>query len=79
MQINRDQFLEDGYLVLRQVIPPDQLDDLRVSYEHLVKQQKAIWATERSLNAPSSGVWKSGFTQIPKALAANCWISPMQL
>ena len=59
MQINRDQFLEDGYLVLRQVIPPDQLDDLRVSYEHLVKQQKAIWATERSLNAPSGGVWET--------------------
>ena len=44
MQINRDQFLEDGYLVLRQVIPPDQLDNLRVSYERLVKQQKVIWA-----------------------------------
>ena len=42
MQINRDQFLEDGYLVLRQIIPPGQLDSLRVSYEHLVKQQKVI-------------------------------------
>ena len=49
MQINRDQFLEDGYLVLRQIIPPGQLDSLRVSYEHLVKQQKAIWAEDGPL------------------------------
>ena len=59
MQINRDQFLEDGYLVLRQVIPPDQLDNLRVSYERLVKQQKVIWAEERSPNAPLGGVWET--------------------
>ena len=59
MQINRDQFLEDGYLVLRQIIPPGQLDSLRVSYEHLVKQQKVIWAEERPPNAPPGGVWET--------------------
>ena len=42
MQINRDQFLEDGYLVLKQIIPSDQLEDLRISYEHLVEKQKGL-------------------------------------
>jgi len=36
MQINRDQFLEEGYLILRQVIPPDQLETLRTTYEIMV-------------------------------------------
>ena len=59
MQINRDQFLEDGYLVLKQIIPSDQLDDLRISYEHLVEKQKVIWSTERSPEAPYGGVWET--------------------
>ena len=59
MQINRDQFLEDGYLVLRQVIPPDQLDGLRVSYEHLLERQRAIWSAERNPNDPPGGVWET--------------------
>ena len=57
MQINRDQFLEDGYLVLRQVIPPDRLDDLRASYEHLLERQRTIWSAERNPNDPPGGVW----------------------
>ena len=59
MRINRDQFLEDGYLVLKQIIPSDQLEDLRISYEHLVEKQKVIWSTERSPEAPYGGVWET--------------------
>lgn len=59
MQINRDQFLEDGYLVLKQVIPLSQLENLRASYEHLVEKQKAIWSPDRSPNTPPGGVWET--------------------
>jgi len=53
MDVNRQQFLEDGYVILRQVIPPDQLDSLRHSYEIMVDRQRAIWAQED----PPDGVW----------------------
>ena len=39
MKVNRQQLLEDGYIILRGVIPPEQLDDLRESYEILVERQ----------------------------------------
>ena len=57
MKIDRDQFLKDGYLVLRSVVPPDELDILRAEYEILVERQKAIWARDRSPDDP--GVWET--------------------
>ena len=55
MKVNPQQLLDDGYLILREVIPPDQLDQLRTSFEVLVERQKAIWAREK---VPS--VWETG-------------------
>lgn len=37
MQVNRDQFLEEGYLISRQVIPLEELEELRASYEIMVE------------------------------------------
>lgn len=59
MKIDRDQFLEDGYVILRQVIPPQHLAKLRQAYELLVERQKAIWAKERGPNDPPGGVWET--------------------
>ena len=59
MEINRRQFLEQGYLILRNVIPPDKLDELRTSYEIMVERQKAVWARERQPGDPPGGVWES--------------------
>ena len=47
MDIDPDQFLDDGYVILRNVIPPDRLDELRASFETLVDRQQAIWARDR--------------------------------
>ncbi len=58
MKVNRSQFLEDGYVVLRNVIPADELDPLRASYEILVERQKAIWARERKPDDPPGGEWE---------------------
>jgi len=59
MKFSRDQFLEDGYVILRQVIPPQDLDDLRQAYEKLVERQRVIWARERGPDDPPGGVWET--------------------
>ena len=59
MQVNRDQFLEQGYLILRNVVPPNELEGLRKSYEILVQRQRAIWALSRMPDDPPGGVWES--------------------
>ena len=59
MQVNRDQFLEEGYLILRNVIPPEELEGLRASYEILVERQRAVWTRERGPDDPPGGVWET--------------------
>ena len=59
MKVNRDQFMEEGYLVLREVVPPEELDALRESYELMVSRQREIWARERGPNDPPGGVWET--------------------
>ena len=56
MQIDPEQFLADGYVILRNVIPPDRLDELRASFEVLVDRQQAIWKRDR--DDPSSFAYK---------------------
>ena len=59
MQVNREQLLEQGYLIPRNVVPPNELEGLRKSYEILVERQRAIWARDRALGDPPGGVWES--------------------
>ena len=59
MQVNRQQFLEQGYLVLREVIPPNRLQQLRADFETLVERQKTIWAQERGPDDPPGGDWET--------------------
>ena len=42
MQVNPKQLLDDGYIILRDVIPPGQLEELRDCFETLVERQKVI-------------------------------------
>ena len=86
MEINRDQFLEEGYVILRQVIPPHQLADLRRAYELLVERQKVIWARERGPDDPPGGVWETnaqprlnlgalaGHIDAQTVSAVECWL-----
>ncbi len=59
MQVDRQQFLDQGYLVLRGVIPPAQLHQVRADFEALVERQKTIWAQERAPGDPPGGVWET--------------------
>ena len=38
-QVDRQQLMDQGYLILREVIPPGQLEPLRASYETLVQRK----------------------------------------
>lgn len=59
MRVDRDQFLEQGFLVLRNVVPPNELEGLRKSYEILVERQRAIWTRDRLPSDSPGGVWES--------------------
>ncbi len=59
MRVNQAQFMEEGYLIIRNVIPADKLEAIRASYEILVERQKAIWARERQPDDPPGGVWET--------------------
>ncbi len=59
MKVDRDQFLKEGFLVLRNVIPPEMLDELRTGYEILVDRQREIWASQRRPEDPPGGHWEA--------------------
>ena len=59
MQVNPQQLLDDGFIILRQVVPPEQLDSLRASYETIVERQKRIWAGELDWDVPVAMDYKS--------------------
>lgn len=58
MKIDRDRFLDEGYLILPRVIPPGDLDGLRASCEHLLEQQKSAWTQRREPGDPPGGEWE---------------------
>ena len=60
MEFDRQRFLEEGYVIRRQVIPPDRIEELRRVYEILVDRQRAIWARDRAPGDPPGGHWETG-------------------
>ena len=48
MKVDRQELLENGFIILRNVIPSGELDSLRAQFETLVERQKAVWAEENS-------------------------------
>ena len=59
MKVNPQQLLDDGYIILREVVPMGQLDELRDCFETLVERQKVIWAREREPDDPPGGYWET--------------------
>lgn len=58
MTVDPQQLLDDGYIILRGVIPEDRLEPLRNSFEKMVEQQKALWVKERRPEDPPGGQWE---------------------
>ena len=57
MKVDQREFLDKGFIVLRGVVPPDQLDALRLSVEVLVDRHKAISEVERGVDGRLGGRW----------------------
>ncbi len=59
MKLNRDEFLETGYLIVKEAVPRDKLERVRQAYETLVDHQRENWKAEREENDPPGGVWET--------------------
>ncbi len=59
IRVDPQQILDDGYIVLRNVIPPALLGQLRNSFEVLVERQKVIWEEERRRDNLPGSVWET--------------------
>lgn len=58
MELDRQLLMEQGYLILHEVIPSSSLVHIRESYEVVVERQKEIWAEERGPDDPPGGNWE---------------------
>ena len=52
----RQQFFEEGYLVIREAVPSERLAELRLSAELMVDRSKALSAAARN-GGPPGGDW----------------------
>ncbi len=57
LQVDREKLLEDGYLILRGLVEPAQLEQLRSSVEKMVDRRKAASAESRTPDEPPGGAW----------------------
>ena len=59
MRVDRDRFIDQGYLILRNVIPPNRLEAMRASCETILERQKVVWARERGPDDPPGGLYET--------------------
>lgn len=57
--VDRDRFLEEGYLIVKEAVPRDKLELVRTAYEKLVDRQREIWSAERAPDDPPGGQWET--------------------
>ena len=57
--VDCDQFLEDGYLVVKEAIPRKKLQAVRRAYETLVDLQRENWKAMRKGGDPPGGEWET--------------------
>ncbi len=51
-RVNQDQFLEEGYVILRHVIPPEMLDAVCTACEKMIDRQRPPLAASGKLKRP---------------------------
>ena len=69
MKIDRDQFMDQGYLIIRNLIPPSRLESMRASCETMLERQKAHWASERGPDDPPGGEYETA--RQPRVMMKN--------
>ena len=55
--LNRSLLRRDGYVILRNVIPAEELDAMREASEAILDRQRRIWRREAGPDDPPGGVW----------------------
>ena len=58
MEVEKSLLMEQGFLILREVIPPSSLEHMRENYDVVVERQKEIWAEQRGPDDPPGGRWE---------------------
>ena len=58
MQINRDRFMEEGYLILRNFIEPEELHALRLGFDVLIQRAQERSRRQRTPEQPIGGAWQ---------------------
>jgi len=56
MHVDRELFMGQGFLILRNVVPRDQLAQLRWHFETALEAQKLLWAKEAGPDDPPGGL-----------------------
>ena len=59
MQLNKDQFMEQGYLIIPGLFDPSKLESMRTSCEIMLERQKVIWARDREPGAAPGGAYET--------------------
>ena len=57
--VDRDRFLKEGYLVVREAVPRTKLQEVRQAYETLVNLQRENWKAMRKEGDPPGGEWET--------------------
>ena len=56
MKVDRNQLMEDGFIILRNVVPPDKLESVRAAVEHMVERRRETSQQQR-LPGETHGAW----------------------
>lgn len=54
------QLHDDGFVIIQQIIPSEELEEVRASFEGLVDRQRKVWRDETGPDDPPDGVWETG-------------------
>ena len=57
MHIDTEQFRRDGYLIIREAVPPEHLGNLRISSELMLDEMKRLSRRARQPEDPFGGSW----------------------
>ena len=61
VHVDRDRFVEQGFLHLKGVVPADRLAQTRWYFETALERQKLVWAAERAADDPPGGYWETAW------------------
>ena len=58
-QVDPREFIDQGFVVVRNLIPPDQLDSLRAGFEMQFENQRLLEAARRKPDDPPASWWEN--------------------